>query len=67
MQISGRNKLSGTIKDIKQGQVMSEVFIDIGGKDVVAAITNDSVSELGLKIGEPVTALIKATSVMIMK
>lgn len=67
MQISGRNKLPGKVKDIKLGAVMAEVVVDIGGKEVVAVVTRGSVDELGLKNGDQVTALIKATSVMVMK
>lgn len=67
MQISGRNKLTGKIKDIKTGAVMAQITLDVAGHQVVSAITNDSVSELGLKAGDEVTALIKSTDVMIMK
>jgi len=67
MQISGRNKLRGRVKHIDQGTVMAEVVVDIGGHEVVAAITKDSVAELHLQTGDEVTALVKATSVMIMK
>ncbi len=67
MKISGRNQLSGRVKDVKTGAVMAQVVIDVAGQQVVSAITNESVSELGLKPGDDVTALIKSTDVMIMK
>ncbi|MDA8212786.1 MAG: TOBE domain-containing protein [Clostridia bacterium] len=67
MNISGRNKLAGSVKDIKSGAVMAQVILDVNGQQVVSAITNDSVAELGLKTGDSVTALIKSTDVMIMK
>ncbi len=67
MNISGRNKLTGKIKDVKTGAVMAQITVDVGGQQVVAAITNDSVLELGLKAGDDVAALIKSTDVMIMK
>lgn len=67
MNISGRNKLTGKIKDIKSGAVMAQITVDVNGQQVTSAITNDSVSELGLKAGDQVTALIKSTDVMIMK
>lgn len=66
MSISGRNKLTGKITDIKNGGVMSQITLDVNGQQIVSAITNDSVSELGLKAGDQVTALIKSTDVMIM-
>lgn len=67
MNISGRNKLQGKVKDIKTGAVMAQITIDVNGQEVVSAITNDSVGSLGLKVGDSATALIKATDVMIMK
>jgi molybdopterin-binding protein len=46
---------------------MSEVIVDIGGQTVVSAITRSSAERLGLKAGEPVTVIIKATEVMLGK
>lgn len=67
MNISGRNKLHGKIKDIKTGAVMAQITVDVNGQQVVSAITNDSAAELNLKPGDDITALIKSTDVMIMK
>ncbi|NLY56137.1 MAG: TOBE domain-containing protein [Firmicutes bacterium] len=67
MQISGRNKLPGTVKKIAISGPVAEVIMDCGGHDVAAVVTADSVNELGLKEGDQATALIKATSVMILK
>ncbi|MDF2534869.1 MAG: molybdenum-pterin binding protein [Bacillales bacterium] len=67
MDISGRNKLSGKIKDVKSGAVMAQVTLDVNGQEIVSVITNDSLTQLGLKIGDNVIALIKSTDVMIMK
>ncbi len=67
MKISGRNKMGATIKEIVQGGVMAKVVMDYKGDELVAVITNDSVQDLGLKVGDQVTALVKATEMMIMK
>ena len=67
MKISGRNKLQGTIKEIVKGGVVAKVVLDHKGTELVAVITNDSVEDLGLKVGDNVTALIKSTEMMIMK
>ncbi|SPF32845.1 Molybdenum-pterin binding domain protein [Candidatus Desulfosporosinus infrequens] len=68
MQLSTRNQLKGKIKEIKKGPVSTEVTIDIGGQSmVVASITTGSADSMELKIGDDVSALIKASSVMIMK
>jgi molybdopterin-binding protein len=67
MPISARNQLKGTVKGVSLGQVMAEVVVDVGGQEVVAAITRRSVESLGLKEGDSVKAVIKATEVMVMK
>ncbi len=65
MQISARNQLPGTITAITLGADMAEVTVDCGGVEVVAAITRSSAEGLGLSVGDEVTAVIKATEVMI--
>jgi molybdopterin-binding protein len=65
MELSARNQLRGTVREVKLGEVMAEVVVDVGGQEVVAAITRSSVERLGLKIGDSVLAVMKATEVMI--
>jgi molybdopterin-binding protein len=67
MELSARNHLRGTITDVKLGGIMAEVTIDVGGQEVVAAITRASVERLGLAVGQPAVAVIKATEVLIAK
>ena len=66
MKISARNQLKGTVMDIREGAVNAIVVIDIGGGNrVSSSITIDAVRELGLKVGSPAYAVIKASSVMV--
>ncbi len=68
MELSARNQLEGTVKSVRMGNVMAEVVIDIGGgKAIVSAITRGSVEALGIKEGDRVTAVIKATEVIVGK
>ena len=46
---------------------MAEVVVDVNGIEVVAAITRSSVESLNIKAGDEVTAVIKATEVMVAK
>jgi molybdopterin-binding protein len=55
------------VKHVRLAEVMAEVTLDVGGHEVVAAVTRGSVERLGLKEGDQVTAIIKATEVMIGK
>ena len=65
MQISARNQLKGTVRSVKLGTIMSEVTVDVGGQEIMAAITRGSAEGLGLQEGSEVTVIIKATEVMI--
>jgi molybdopterin-binding protein len=65
MELSARNQLTGTVTSLNLGAIMSEVVVDIGGQEIVAAITRASAERLGLQEGTEVTAVIKATDVMI--
>jgi molybdate transport system regulatory protein len=65
METSARNQLRGTVVSVQIGAVMAEVVIEVNGAQVVAAITKDSAERLGLAQGKPVTAIIKATDVMV--
>ncbi|OLS13000.1 MAG: Molybdate-binding domain of ModE [Promethearchaeota archaeon CR_4] len=66
MKISARNQLKGKVKKITDGAVNSEVVIELpGGQEVVAIITKESAKKLGLSVGKPAYAIIKASSVML--
>ncbi|MDF9392104.1 MULTISPECIES: TOBE domain-containing protein [Methylococcus] len=65
-RLSARNQLSGTVSRIHKGAVNSDVIIDLGGGETVAAtITNDSLESLGLAEGQTATAVFKAGSVIL--
>ncbi|HET9597807.1 MAG TPA: TOBE domain-containing protein [Anaeromyxobacteraceae bacterium] len=67
MQLSARNQLKGTVKSVKTGAIMAEVVVEVGGNELVAEITKGSVDRLGIKVGDQVTAIIKATEIMLGK
>lgn len=67
MEISARNQLKGRVTSVKLGAVMAEVTVSVGGNEIVAAITRSSVERMGIKEGDEVTAVVKATEVMIAK
>jgi molybdopterin-binding protein len=67
LELSARNQLKGTVKSVKTGTIMAEVVVDIGGQDVVAAVTRGSVEGLQIAEGDDVIVVIKATEVMLGK
>jgi len=67
MELSARNQIRGTVTSIKIGAVMAEVVVDIESQEITATITNGAVERLKLAVGDRVTAVIKASDVMIGK
>ena len=65
MKLSARNQLSGTVRSINQGAAIANVVLDVGGQRLVASITVEAVQELGLSEGSQVTAIIKASDVIL--
>ena len=66
MKISARNALKGTIVNIDHGAVTSVVTIDIGGgSHVASSITKESAQNLNLTTGQDITAIIKASDVIL--
>ncbi len=64
--MSTRNRLPGTIMEVTKGEVAAQVSLRVGDNHMVALITRESVEELGLEVGQEVTALVKATDVVIL-
>lgn len=62
---SARNRFAGTVRSVEVDGVMALVEVEAGPFLVTAAITRDSVQELGLAPGVSATAFVKATSVMV--
>jgi molybdopterin-binding protein len=67
MQLSARNQLKGKVTKVNTAQVMAEVTVAVGDQEVVSVITRGSVERLGLKAGDDVTVIIKATEIMLGK
>jgi len=65
--ISGRNKLFGSVTEMRYEGLLVQVTIDVGGQSITSIITSDATKALGLKKGSSVYALIKATEVMVIK
>jgi len=63
--LSARNRFTGVVRSVEVDGVMALVELEAGPFLVTAAITRDSVEELGLRPGVVATAAVKATSVMI--
>jgi molybdate transport system regulatory protein len=66
--ISARNKLGGRVEQIIQGAVNAELIIRLESGDTVSSIiTNEALNELEIREETDVTAIVKASDVMIAK
>ena len=66
MKLSARKQFKGTVVGIQEGAVNGIVRIDIGGGNIMSAtISMNAIQELGLAVGKPAYAVVKATSVMV--
>jgi molybdopterin-binding protein len=64
-RLSARNRLAGRVVSVEVDGVMALVEIQVGSDRITAAITRDSVEDLGLLPGQQVFARVKATDVMV--
>jgi molybdopterin-binding protein len=62
---SARNRLDGTVVAIRRGRIMSQIELACGPFRVVSLLATDSLDDLGLKPGDPATAVVKATMVIV--
>ncbi len=66
-QISLRNQIHSTIKQIEKGRVLTKIILDYKGIEIGSVITTRSANQLNLQVGEAVVGLIKANEVSIME
>lgn len=65
MRLSARNKISARVTGITKGEATANVTLDAGGLRLVASITVEAADELGLAEGSEVTAVVKASDVIL--
>ena len=66
MRISARNQLPGTVTEVNHGAVTTTVKIQLtGGETITSSITKEAAEELGLAPGSAVTAIIKASEILV--
>ena len=65
MKLSARNQVPARVVGITAGEAIANVELDANGLRLVASVTVEAVRELGLAEGSEVTAVIKASDVML--
>jgi molybdopterin-binding protein len=68
MKYGAKNQLTGTVKEIKRGTVMSQVNLEIpAGSSMSSVLTLESLDNLGITEGDQVKVVVKAVSVLLVK
>jgi molybdopterin-binding protein len=65
MKLSARNQLAGTVTEIRHGEAIANVVVDVAGQRLVSSITVEAVEDLGLVAGSQVTVVVKASDVIL--
>ena len=65
--ISARNRVSGIVKQIIEGDVVSKVFVESQDEMLHAIITNTSLKEMDVREGNEITAIVKSTELILYK
>jgi molybdopterin-binding protein len=65
MKLSARNQIPARVTGINSGEAIANVELDAGGVRLVASVTVEAVRELGITEGSEVTAVIKASDVIL--
>jgi molybdopterin-binding protein len=65
VKLSARNQIPATVSSVHKGEAIANVVLDVGGHRLVASITVEAVEDLGLAEGSQVTAVVKASDVII--
>jgi len=68
MKVGARNQLVGTVAEVKTGEVVCQVKVEISGKSVMSSVlTKESLDELRIKKGDKVRVVVKAVNVLLVK
>ncbi|MEO5618192.1 MAG: TOBE domain-containing protein [Candidatus Eisenbacteria bacterium] len=67
IEISARNRLRGTIAQLRFDGLMAEVVMRLGDQELVAVITRSSAERMNLRVGDEAFAVMKSTEEMIGK
>ena len=62
---SARNRLTGIVVAVKRDGVMAQVELACGDYRIVSLMSRDAADELGLEVGKPAVAVVKATNVIV--
>ncbi|WP_456403728.1 TOBE domain-containing protein [Hydrogenimonas sp.] len=65
--ISLRNRFEGAVTEVRKGELLAEVTVDLGGTPVVSIVSRSACDEMAIGIGDRLTLLIKANEITLME
>ena len=67
MHYGARNAITGEVKSVKNGDIMSLIKLDVNPCEMASVLTTESLEEMGLQVGDKVQLIIKAVNVLPVK
>ena len=67
MKFGARNQAVGSVTEVKKGDLMCQVKLDVPASRMSSVMTLDSLEEMGLKKGDKVRVIVKAIHVLLVK
>ena len=68
MKYGAKNKINARVTEVKKGDIMSQVNLEIDAKAVMSSVmTTDSLHELDITPGDNVRVIVKAIHVLLVK
>ena len=67
MKVGARNRIVGKVTEIKKGDLMCQVKLEIPASSMSSVMTLDSLEEMGIKQGDSVVVVVKGVNVLLIK
>ena len=67
MKVGARNRIVGKVTEVKKGDLMCQVKLEIPASSMSSVMTVESLEEMGIKKGDSVTVVVKGVNVLLIK
>ena len=67
MKVGARNRIVGKVTEIKKGDLMCQVKLEIPVSSMSSVMTLESLEEMGIKKGDSVVVVVKGVNVLLIK
>jgi molybdopterin-binding protein len=67
MKVGARNRIVGKVTEIKKGDLMCQIKLEIPASSMSSVMTLDSLEEMGIRQGDSVVVVVKGVNVLLIK